>query len=149
MSKRYPIPFKSSCYFPNPSRREVNETQRISATKTETMVANGNLEKKAAGASPDQLTAAFGRQLSLASRAIHADDYTNTHPAVAPPMHVSTTFRYSDNPDKLLPWADMDVSYARIPRNRTGLTARSPPRSMRSTSTRERSRQTRLAMKRS
>jgi hypothetical protein len=95
-----------------PSRREVNGTKEIPVNKVaETMVANGNLEKKAAGASPDQLTAAFGRQLSLASRSIHADDYTNTHPAVAPPMHVSTTFRYSDNPDELLPWADMDVSY--------------------------------------
>ncbi|KAK4127112.1 PLP-dependent transferase [Parathielavia appendiculata] len=68
------------------------------------------LEKKAAGASPNQLTAAFGRQLSLASRSIHADDYTNTHPAVAPPLHVSTTFRYSDNPDELLPWSEMDPS---------------------------------------
>ncbi len=66
-------------------------------------------EKTAAGARPDQLAAAFGRQLSLASRSVHADDYTNTHSAVAPPMHVSTTFRYSDNPDKLLPWSEIDV----------------------------------------
>jgi len=66
-------------------------------------------ETTAAGARPDQLTAAFGRQLSLASRSVHADDYTNTHSAVAPPMHVSTTFRYSDNPDKLQPWSEMSV----------------------------------------
>ncbi|KAL2173349.1 pyridoxal phosphate-dependent transferase [Thermothelomyces heterothallicus CBS 202.75] len=72
------------------------------------MVSNSKIEKKADGASPDQLTAAFGRQLSLASRSIHADDYTNTHVAVAPPMHVSTTFRYPRNPDELVPWSDVD-----------------------------------------
>ncbi|AEO65431.1 uncharacterized protein THITE_2112405 [Thermothielavioides terrestris NRRL 8126] len=55
---------------------------------------------------PNKLAAAFGRQLSLASRSVHADDYTNTHPAVAPPMHVSTTFRYADNPEELVPWSD-------------------------------------------
>jgi hypothetical protein len=66
-------------------------------------------------------------------------------------MHVSTTFRYSDNPDELLPWADMDVSYlvSKSPRSRTGLTACSPTRSMSRTFTPERSRQTQLATKRS
>jgi hypothetical protein len=59
---------------------------------------------------PNKLAAAFGRQLSLASRSVHADDYTNTHPAVAPPMHVSTTFRYADNPEELVPWSDFTVS---------------------------------------
>jgi hypothetical protein len=58
---------------------------------------------------PDHLASTFGRELSLASRSIHADDYVNTHPAVAPPMHVSTTFRYENDPDKLVPWFDMDV----------------------------------------
>ncbi|KAL2199559.1 Cys/Met metabolism PLP-dependent enzyme-domain-containing protein [Corynascus similis CBS 632.67] len=72
------------------------------------MVSKETPEKKADGAGPDQLTAAFGRQLSLASRSVHADDHTNTHTAVAPPMHVSTTFRYADNPDELVPWADGD-----------------------------------------
>lgn len=65
-------------------------------------------------AGPNKLAAAFGRQLSLASRSVHADDYTNTHPAVAPPMHVSTTFRYSENPNELLPWGDFDVSCSRV-----------------------------------
>jgi cystathionine gamma-synthase len=50
---------------------------------------------------PGKLAAVFDRQLSIASLALHADDYINTHPAVAPPMHVSTTFRYADNPDEL------------------------------------------------
>lgn len=74
------------------------------------MVLNGAAEKKAAGATANQLAEAFGKQLSLASRSVHADDYTNTHPAVAPPMHVSTTYRYSENPDELVPWSDVDVS---------------------------------------
>ncbi|KAL2153925.1 hypothetical protein VTH82DRAFT_2601 [Thermothelomyces myriococcoides] len=72
------------------------------------MASTNKIEKKADGAGPDQLTAAFGRQLSLASRSIHADDYTNTHAAVAPPMHVSTTFRYPRNPDELVRWSEVD-----------------------------------------
>lgn len=41
------------------------------------------------------------QHLSLSAQTIHADDYLNSHQAVAPPMHVSTTFRYSSNPDEL------------------------------------------------
>ena len=62
---------------------------------------------------PDKLAAAFDRPLTLQSRAVHADDYLNSHRAVAPPMHVSTTFRYSDNPDELAVWSNVDVS--RVP----------------------------------
>ncbi|KAK4240697.1 hypothetical protein C8A03DRAFT_31187 [Achaetomium macrosporum] len=68
-------------------------------------------EKGAAGTA-DKLAAAFGRQLSLSSRSVHADDHTNDHAAVAPPMHVSTTFRYADEPDKLVPWSDTDPDAA-------------------------------------
>ncbi|KAI1873182.1 uncharacterized protein JN550_003435 [Neoarthrinium moseri] len=41
------------------------------------------------------------QHLSLSAQTIHADDYLNSHQAVAPPMHVSTTFRYNRNPDDL------------------------------------------------
>lgn len=58
---------------------------------------------------PGRLVSAFDRELSLSSRSIHADDYINTHRAVAPPMHVSTTFRYSRNPDEMVPWKNTDV----------------------------------------
>lgn len=58
---------------------------------------------------PDHLDQAFGKQLSLASRAVHSDDYINNHQAVAPPMHVSTTFRYSRNPDDLVAWENLNV----------------------------------------
>ncbi|GAB1311388.1 Putative trans-sulfuration enzyme [Madurella fahalii] len=61
-----------------------------------------------AEAGPNQLASAFGKQLSLASRSVHADDYINNHQAVAPPLHVSTTFRYSRNPDELQPWLNVD-----------------------------------------
>ncbi|KAK3366958.1 pyridoxal phosphate-dependent transferase [Lasiosphaeria ovina] len=57
---------------------------------------------------PGQLAAAFPKGLSLASRSVHADDYINSHRAVAPPMHVSTTFRYSRNPDDLSPWTNVN-----------------------------------------
>ncbi|TQV96783.1 cystathionine beta-lyase [Cordyceps javanica] len=44
--------------------------------------------------------------LSLSSRLVHADDGISTHRAVAPAMHVSTTFRYSDDPETLQPEPD-------------------------------------------
>ncbi|KAH8901552.1 cystathionine gamma-synthase [Thozetella sp. PMI_491] len=47
------------------------------------------------------LATSFEHELSISSRAIHADDYINSHRAVAPPIHVSTTFRYNSDPDKL------------------------------------------------
>ncbi|EFW17023.1 hypothetical protein D8B26_003804 [Coccidioides posadasii str. Silveira] len=43
---------------------------------------------------------------SNATVAIHADDPINVVTDVAPPLHVSTTFRYSDNPDELVPLAE-------------------------------------------
>ncbi|KAK4187983.1 Cys/Met metabolism PLP-dependent enzyme-domain-containing protein [Podospora australis] len=57
---------------------------------------------------PRKLAAAFGKELSLASRSVHADDYINNHQAVAPPMHVSTTFRYNRDPDQLRPWDNLN-----------------------------------------
>lgn len=57
---------------------------------------------------PNQLAAAFGKELSLASRSVHADDYINNHQSVAPPMHVSTTFRYNRDPDQLKPWDNIN-----------------------------------------
>jgi hypothetical protein len=47
--------------------------------------------------------------LSLSSQAIHADDFLNINQDVAPALHVSTTFRYSSNPDKLVPSHQLDV----------------------------------------
>ncbi|KAI0555137.1 pyridoxal phosphate-dependent transferase [Xylaria curta] len=41
------------------------------------------------------------QHLSLSAQTVHADDFLNSHSAVAPPMHVSTTFRYSRNPEEL------------------------------------------------
>lgn len=49
------------------------------------------------------------RELGLASRAVHADDSISSHRAVAPPMHVSTTFAYSKDPSKLVPNENVDV----------------------------------------
>lgn len=48
--------------------------------------------------------------LSLSSKTVHADDFLNHGQDVAPPMHVSTTFRYSKDPNKLQPIASLDVS---------------------------------------
>ncbi|KAI1209093.1 PLP-dependent transferase [Annulohypoxylon truncatum] len=46
--------------------------------------------------------------LSISAQTIHADDFLNSHQAVAPPMHVSTTFRYSRNPDELKRWVNIN-----------------------------------------
>lgn len=43
------------------------------------------------------------------TRAMHADDHLSKTADVAPAMHVSTTFRYSSNPDELIPMSDDDV----------------------------------------
>ncbi|KAI0842232.1 PLP-dependent transferase [Hypoxylon sp. FL0890] len=48
------------------------------------------------------------QHLSLSAQTIHADDFLNSHQSVAPPMHVSTTFRYSRDPDELRPWANIN-----------------------------------------
>lgn len=47
--------------------------------------------------------------LSLSSKTVHADDFLNIGQDVAPPLHVSTTFRYGNNPDTLVPWVERKV----------------------------------------
>ncbi|KAK3996546.1 Cys/Met metabolism PLP-dependent enzyme-domain-containing protein, partial [Cladorrhinum sp. PSN332] len=74
-------------------------------------MASGNTNKKQDVVldGPNKLAAAFpNRKLTLASRSVHADDYINNHQAVAPPMHVSTTFRYSDDPANLVAWENIN-----------------------------------------
>jgi len=66
--------------------------------------------------SSKELAEAFSNGLSLASRSVHADDYINNHQAVAPPLHVSTTFRYSRDPDNLVPWSNHNVRH-QAPKN--------------------------------
>ena len=50
------------------------------------------------------------KNLGFASRTVHADDGISAHRAVAPAMHVSTTFKYNDDPDELSAWSNIDVS---------------------------------------
>ena len=49
------------------------------------------------------------RSYSLATKAIHGDDFLNRTPDVAPAIHTATTFRYEDDPDKLKPVAEWDT----------------------------------------
>lgn len=62
----------------------------------------------AAALDPTTLPASL-QHLSLSARSVHADDYLNSHQSVAPPMHVSTTFRYNRDPDLLAPWLNVNV----------------------------------------
>ncbi|KAL2107824.1 hypothetical protein VUR80DRAFT_4703 [Thermomyces stellatus] len=52
-------------------------------------------------------------ELSLATLSVHADEGISAHRAIAPAMHVSTTFRYSDDPDELVPDENVDPSAPR------------------------------------
>ena len=38
-----------------------------------------------------------------ATRALHADDVVNVVTDVAPPLHLSTTYRYRKDPEELVP----------------------------------------------
>ena len=43
------------------------------------------------------------------TRSLRADHALNSVTDVAPPLHLSTTFRYSDNPEELVPAVDLTV----------------------------------------
>ena len=43
------------------------------------------------------------------TRAMHADDFLNETPDVAPAIHVATTFSYDEDPSKLIPKTDVEV----------------------------------------
>ncbi|GMK56056.1 hypothetical protein CspeluHIS016_0211120 [Cutaneotrichosporon spelunceum] len=58
--------------------------------------------------SPTQNTPESLAHLSPATLAIHGDDGIQQHKAIAPAMHVSTTFRYHDDPDKIVFWGEYD-----------------------------------------
>ena len=55
---------------------------------------------------PKPITA---KHYSLATRSVHADDTINETTDVAPALHVSSTFRYPEDPDKLRPTDDLDI----------------------------------------
>lgn len=50
----------------------------------------------------------MSHNIGTSTRSLHADDVLNVVSDVAPPMHLSTTFRYSDDPSALIPAADLN-----------------------------------------
>lgn len=58
---------------------------------------------------PDTLSQTKMKPASPATLALHADDPLNLVPDVAPPLHLSTTYRYSDNPKDLAAHAGAPV----------------------------------------
>ncbi|KAI5201254.1 hypothetical protein AUEXF2481DRAFT_3895 [Aureobasidium subglaciale EXF-2481] len=52
---------------------------------------------------------------SASTLAVHGDDPLNDSTDVAPAMHVSTTYRYPEDPDKLVPFSMDDVMAGRDP----------------------------------
>ncbi|KAL6805481.1 cystathionine gamma-synthase [Trichoderma sp. SZMC 28012] len=61
-----------------------------------------------------QLSGDYKREngLSLATRAVHADANVDSHSAVTPALHTSTTYRFADDPDELVPFKDLDPERA-------------------------------------
>ena len=53
---------------------------------------------------------ASGRELWWSTRALHADDHLESNQAVAPPLHVSTTFTYEPNPHLLKSGVNAEMS---------------------------------------
>lgn len=47
--------------------------------------------------------------MSMATRAVHADDFVSPHRAIAPAMHVAVNFRYARDPEDLVPEENKDV----------------------------------------
>lgn len=54
----------------------------------------------------DESLSKFG----IATKAIHADDFSSTHKAIAPCLHTAVNFRYHRDPDILKPLENTDVS---------------------------------------
>ncbi|KAF7190520.1 putative trans-sulfuration enzyme [Pseudocercospora fuligena] len=71
---------------------------------------NPNTSNLAIPKPADQDSSSYLKDLSLATLAIHADDQINQNVDVAPPLHVSTTFRYPSDPDKLIRERDIDFT---------------------------------------
>ncbi|KAM0720378.1 hypothetical protein Q7P37_004514 [Cladosporium fusiforme] len=67
------------------------------------MASNPNLPDSAPP-KPDQ-----SLSYSLSTLGVHGDDPINASTDVAPALHVSTTFRYSNDPSKLNPTDDLDI----------------------------------------
>ena len=49
----------------------------------------------------------MSHSVGTSTRSLHADDLLNVVSDVAPPLHLSTTFRYSNDPEALVPAADV------------------------------------------
>ncbi|KAL4878315.1 pyridoxal phosphate-dependent transferase [Aspergillus karnatakaensis] len=58
-----------------------------------------------------QLAMLPGQDVGASTRSLHADDILNVVPDVTPPIHVATTFRYPDDPEKLTPAAELTGGY--------------------------------------
>lgn len=63
------------------------------------------------------------RSYAPATQAVHADDELSQYPDVAPAMHTSTTFRYTDDPEALHPTGDEEVRFVHDVFRRTWLTS--------------------------
>lgn len=59
-----------------------------------------------------------------ATRALHADEHLNQYLDVSPAMHVSTTFRYSNEPAKLEPLSDAHVRFQPLTHHLVATTCR-------------------------
>lgn len=54
-------------------------------------------------------------KFKLSTKAIHADDFSSTHKAIAPCIHTAVNFRYHRDPEALIPFENTDVRSLRLP----------------------------------
>lgn len=80
-----------------------------SPTQPSSAFARMNGSNPAAQPSMPPGTADASPSYSLATLGVHGDDACNSSTDVAPALHVSTTFRYTSDPDALVPVSDSAV----------------------------------------
>lgn len=80
-----------------------------SPTQPSSVFARMNGSNPAAQPSMPPGTADASPSYSLATLGVHGDDACNSSTDVAPALHVSTTFRYTSDPDALVPVSDSAV----------------------------------------
>lgn len=113
-------PLRSFSFFPHIPRLvlRISATKMASSNGTDTGAGQPIDEARppsntapapVSSSGPGSLAAHFPHHpLSLSSLSVHADDYISAHRAVAPPLHVSTTFKYNRDPSQLRTWDNTD-----------------------------------------
>jgi len=117
-----------------PSVKDPTPTQALQADERSSRIEDvGFLLRVANGETNGIVHATQGapstaRKYSTTTRLIHADDHLNGAIDVAPPLHVSTTFRYPEDPNHLITAKDIEVNRGSYPLTHPHLPSPTKPR---------------------